>query len=79
MFGLRAPCPRCHGHTFRPSRSGWLRYVALPIFLRPFRCTHCHGRVWRFSLRSGYDRARRSGEVPTIKKPPPRPPAAAAA
>lgn len=76
MFGFRAPCPRCHGHTFRASKSGWLRYVALLLLLRPFRCTHCQGRVWRFALRSSYGRTRPSGGVVTLKKPPIRPPAA---
>jgi hypothetical protein len=78
MFGLRTPCPKCFGHTFRTSKSGWLRYLTRLVFLRPFRCTHCQSRVWRFALRANYDRLRRTGEQPKLTSPPTHPPAAAA-
>lgn len=50
MFGPPRSCPVCNGFEFRPSKSGLLRILALPIMLRPFRCYACNGRVWRFSL-----------------------------
>ena len=50
MIGPPRSCPVCNGFEFRPSKSGLLRILALPILLRPFRCYACNGRVWRFSL-----------------------------
>ena len=50
MFGPPRSCPVCNGFEFRPSKTGFLRLLALPLALRPFRCYSCGLRVWRFSL-----------------------------
>lgn len=50
MFGPPRWCPTCNGFEFRPSKTGFLRLLALLVVLRPFRCYSCGDRCWRFSL-----------------------------